>query len=65
MKQFLKKPTPGKQSASNLIHDANKSFYKYYGDIEKYDNLSFKSKYFFRAEYFNDLNKSNTLKTQK
>ena len=45
-------------SKSNLIYDANHSFYKYYRDREKFDNLSFKSKHSFLNEFFNELNKS-------
>ena len=41
------------------------SFYKYYQDSKKFDNLSFKSKYSFLAEFFNDLNKFNKLKTRR
>ena len=50
-------------SKSSLIYDANHSFYKYYCDSKKFNNLSFKSKYSFLAEFFKDLNKFNNLKT--
>ena len=47
-------------------HLKNKySFYKYYQASKKFDNLSFKSKYSFLAEFFNDLNKFNKLKTKR
>ena len=52
-------------SKSDLIHNSNYRFYKYYHDSNKFDELSFKSKYSFLAELFNDLNKFNKLKTQK
>ena len=39
------------------------SFYKYYRDNKKIDNVSFKSKYSFLYEFLNDLNKFNKLKT--
>ena len=50
----IEKSTLGKYIKSNRIRDANNSIYKYYGDIEKYNHLSFKSKYFFLGEFFND-----------
>ena len=50
---------------SNLIYNSKYSFYKYYRDNEKSDNLSFKSKYSFLYEFLNDLNKFNKLKTIK
>ena len=43
-------------SKSNLIYDANHSFYKYFCDNKKFDNLSLKSKYSFLDKCFNDLN---------
>ena len=60
-----KKPTLETYSKPSLIYDANHSFYKYYCDSQKFNNLSFKSKYSFVAEFFIDLNKFNKLKTQK
>ena len=46
-------------SKSELICDSNYSFFKYYRDIKKFDNLSLKLKHSFLAEFFNDLNKFN------
>ena len=43
----------------------NYSFYKYHGDIEKFDDHSLEWKYSFVAKFFNDLDKFNKLKTQK
>ena len=56
------KPTLDNYSKSNLIYDANHSFYKYYRDSKKLNNLSFKSKYSFLAEFFKDLKKFNSRK---
>ena len=50
---------------SNLKNDNKYSFYKYYHDSEKFNNIYFKSKYLFLFEFFNDLNKFNNLKTNK
>ena len=41
------------------------SFYKYFRDTIKIDKLSFSSKYSFLANFFNDLEKLNKLKTLK
>ena len=60
-----KKPILKKYSKSDLIYDANHSFYKYFGDNKKFDSLSFKSEYSFLVDFFNDLDKLNELKTQK
>ena len=38
---------------------------KYYSDSKKIDDLSLKSKHFFLANLFDDLDKFNKLKTQK
>ena len=38
-------------SKSNLIYNANHSFYKYVHDRGKFNNLSFKSKYSFLANF--------------
>ena len=59
------KPTHENYSKSNLIYDANHSFYKFYRDSKKFNNISFKSKYSFLTKFFKDLNKFNKLKTQK
>ena len=50
---------------SDLIYNSKYCYYKYYRDSKKFDNLSLKTKYFFLAHFFNDLNKFNGLKTQK
>ena len=50
---------------SDLIYNSKYSFYKYYRDSKKFDNLSFISKYSFLADFCNDLNKFNNLKTLK
>ena len=57
-----RKQTLKKYNKSDLACDAKHSFYKY-RDIKKFDNVSFKSKYAFVAEIFND--QLNKLKTQK
>ena len=49
----------------NVIYDNNFSFFKYYCDIKKFDNLSSKSMYSFLIRFFNDLDKFNKLKSQK
>ena len=49
----------------NVIYDNNFSFFKYYCDIKKFDNLSSKSMYSFLIRFFNDLDKFNKLKPQK
>ena len=59
------KPTLESYSKSDLIYNSSYSFFKCYCDCKKFDNLSFKSKSSFLAEFFNDLNKCNKLKTQK
>ena len=41
---------------SNLIYDANHSFYRYYRDRKKINNLSFKSMHYFLSKFFDDLN---------
>ena len=48
-----------------VIYDSNFSFFKYYCDIKKFDNLSSKSMYSFLIRFFNDLDKFNKLKPQK
>ena len=45
------------------MRNSNHSFYKYH-DIEKFDNLSFKSKYSFSAEFY-DLEKYDELDPKK
>ena len=57
--------TVKKYNKSDLIYNSKYIFYKYYRYVKKFDNLSFKSKYSFLFEFFNDLNKFNNLKTQK
>ena len=52
-------------SKSNLIYDANHSFYKYYRDRKKFDNLSFKSKHSFSNEFLDGLDKLSNLNPQK
>ena len=46
-----KKSTLNSYSKSDLIYDTSHSFFKYYNDNKKFDNLSFKSKYSFLAEF--------------
>ena len=52
----------GKYSKSNLIYDANYSFYKYYCDTKKFDSLSFRSKYSFLSKFLDDINKFSDVK---
>ena len=52
-------------SKLNLIYDANCSFYKYFHENKKFDNLSLKSKYSFLDKFFDDLNQFNKLNPQK
>ena len=59
------KPTLKKYNKSDLICNSKYSFYKYYRDNKKIDSFSFKSKYSFLFEFFDDLNEFNKLKTQK
>ena len=65
--KIIKKEKPALEnySISDLIYNSNYSFYKNYRDSKKFDSLSFKSKYSFLPEFFNDLNKFNMPKTQK
>ena len=58
-----KKPTLKKYNKSSQIYDSNHSFCKY--NIKKVDNLSFKSKYSYLVNFFNDFNKFSSIKTQK
>ena len=50
---------------SNLIYSSIHSFYKYYYNSKKCNNLCLKSKYLFLAKFLNDLNKFKKLKTIK
>ena len=52
-------------SKSNLIYDANHSFYKYYRDRKNFDGLSFKSKHSFVSNFFVDLDQLNNLNPHK
>ena len=47
------------------MYGSNYRFYKNYRDIKIFANLSFKSKYSFLDNFFNDLHKLNKPKTQK
>ena len=49
----------------DLIRNSKLNFYKYYRDSQKFDNLSFKSKYLFLVESFKDLNKLRITNTEK
>ena len=51
------KQTIKKCNRSDLICNSKYRFYKYYRDSKKFNNLSYKSKYSFLAEFFNDLDK--------
>ena len=59
------KSTLKKYNKSDLIYNNNHSFHKYFRDIKKFDKLSFKLKYYFLVNIFNDLDKLDELKTQK
>ena len=50
---------------SNVTYNIKHSFYKFYRDSKKFDNLSFKSKYSFLHEFFKYLNEFKKLKTRK
>ena len=64
--KMIKKEEPTfKNYKSNLIYNSNYSFYKFYCDSKKLDNLSFKSKYSFQREFLKYLNKCEKLKTLK
>ena len=65
--KIIKKERPAfkNYNNSNLIYNADHSFYKYYCDSKKINNFSFKSKYSFLDKFCKDLNKFNKLKTQK
>ena len=58
-------PTFNNYNKSNLIFNSKYSFYKYYRDSKKFDNLSFKSSYSFLYEFLNDLNEFNKRKIIK
>ena len=47
------------------MYNSKYSFYKYYRDIKKTDNISLECKHSFLNEFLNDLNKSDKLKSQK
>ena len=49
-------------SKSDLIYDTNYRFFEYYRDNKNIDNLSFKSKHSFLAEFLNDIDKFSDLK---
>ena len=57
-----KKSTLENYSISNLIYNANHSFYKYCRDSKKFNIVSLKSKYSFLVKF---LNKSNKLKKKQ
>ena len=59
-----KKSTLKNYSKSNLIYDTYHSFFKYYHDNGKLENLSFKWKYSFSVEFLNDIDKFSDLKRQ-
>ena len=63
--KIKKKPTLKKRNKSALIYNNKYSFYKYYRDSKKIENLSLESKYSFLAKYYNDLDKFSKLKLQK
>ena len=63
MVRKLKRSTFKKYKKSKLIYGCNCRFYKYL-DIRKI-NISFKSKYSFLVNIFNDLDKLSMVKTQK
>ena len=63
MVRKLKRSTFKKYKKSKLIYGCNYRFYKYL-DIRKI-NISFKSKYSFLVNIFNDLDKLSMVKTQK
>ena len=58
-------PTFNNYNKSNLIYNSKYSFYKYYRDSKKFDNLSFKLNYSFLYEFLNDLNEFNKRKIIK
>ena len=60
--KFGKESIIGKYNESDLIYDTNHSFYKYYRDSKKIDNLSFRSKYSFLHEVLHDLKRFSDLK---
>ena len=47
------------------MYNSKYSFRKYYRDNKKFDKLSFKSKYSFLDNFFNDLDKLSEIKSQK
>ena len=53
-----------KHNKSNLIYNSNCCFHKYHYN-EKFDNLSFKSRYSFLADFLNELDKFSRLKLKK
>ena len=65
--KIIKKENPKlkKHNKSNLIYGSSYNFFKYYRDIKKFGNLSFKSVYSYLISFFNNLNKFNKLKLQK
>ena len=59
------KPAVKNYNKSNTTYNSKYSFYKYYRDSKKFDNLSFKSKQSFLHEFLKDLNKLKKLKAIK
>ena len=57
-----KKSTLKNYSKLDLICDSYHSFFKYYRNNKNSDNLSFKSKYSFLAEFLNETDKYSDLK---
>ena len=47
------------------MYNSKYSFHKYYRDNKNFDKLSFKSKYSFLDNFFNDLDKLSEIKSQK
>ena len=58
-----KTATRKEYNKSNLVYSSRYCFYKYY-DIEKFDKLSFKSKYSYLLKFYYDLDKLSK-KSQK
>ena len=53
------------KTTSNLIYNADQSFYKYYRNSKNFDKLFIKSKHFFLVEFFKELHELNNSNSEK
>ena len=62
---LIKKLKKKNQHLKTIINDPNHSFYKYYHDSKKFNNISYKLNYSFLTIFLKVLNKFTKLKPQK